>query len=287
MRLEKRYPLASFKALPDADGKAGQFEAIVSVFGNVDYQGDKVLKGAFTKSLQKWRESGDPIPVIFSHDWQDPFAHIGKADPALAEETDVGLKLVGSLDVHKPYAAQVFDLLKERRIREWSFSYDVIDEKMQTDRSNELRVVDLIEAGPTLKGANDQTVTIGVKALLDQAAAKAGRTISAKNEAALRQARDIIDGILSSLEKQPDQEESKAKSPPWHIEKRGGQFCVVKDEDGETVACHDTEAAAERQLAALYANEPAKAIEPEPVDDGAKRREELAQRIRVLMMDVA
>ncbi len=44
---------------------------------------------------------------------------------------------------------------------------------------------------------------------------------------------------------------------PWHIEKRNGEFCIVKD--GETTpipgGCHETEQEANDQLAALYANE--------------------------------
>jgi hypothetical protein len=43
---------------------------------------------------------------------------------------------------------------------------------------------------------------------------------------------------------------------PYTITKRGSKFCVVKESDGETVACHATEAKAKRQLAALYASEP-------------------------------
>lgn len=291
--LRKAYELAEFKALPDKDGETGRFTALVSVFGNVDYQQDKVMPGAFSKSLEKWRDRGKPIPIIWSHDWGDPFAHIGKADPNRAQETSKGLVLEGRLDVEKPFAAQVYDLLKEDRVVEWSFSYDVIDEKMTGDRVNELREVDLIEAGPTLKGANDQTETIGVKARLEHAA-KAGRVISAKNEASLRQARDMIDAVLSSLEKEEETKAEEAdgqKSPPWHVEARGGQYCVIKDEDGSTVACHDTESEANAQLQALYANE-GKAEEPEskdepPQDDGKIRRDELIQRIRVLTMDVA
>lgn len=198
----------SFKALPDEGGKTGRFEAVVSVFGNVDYQGDRVVKGAFKKSIQKWQKSGDPIPIIWSHDWGDPFAHVGAADPALAEETDVGLKLTGTFDVHKPFAAQVYDLVKDRRVREWSFAYDVEKEDKAKDGANELQVLDLIEAGPTLKGANPDTFTLGVKSALESAAAKAGRMLSAKNETALRtalgkmsEALDEVNAVLSGLDK--------------------------------------------------------------------------------------
>lgn len=42
---------------------------------------------------------------------------------------------------------------------------------------------------------------------------------------------------------------------PWHIEKRGDKFDVVKDDTGEVVGTHDTRASAEAQLRALYASE--------------------------------
>lgn len=42
---------------------------------------------------------------------------------------------------------------------------------------------------------------------------------------------------------------------PWHKEKRDGKVCVVKDSDGSTAGCHDSEAEADRQIAALYASE--------------------------------
>ena len=63
--IQKTYPSHDLKAK-----NGGNVEALVSVFGNVDYQGDRVMKGAFDVSLLKWAVSGDPIPVIWSHDWK-------------------------------------------------------------------------------------------------------------------------------------------------------------------------------------------------------------------------
>lgn len=159
MRTKQAFPLASFKA---SDRTAGTFEALVSVFGNVDVVGDKVMPGAFTKSLETWQESGDPIPVIWSHEWDNPFAHIGKVLKAV--ETDAGLQVTGQLDMAKPFAAQVYDLMAERRIREMSFAYDILN-SAPTKEALELRELELIEVGPTLKGANPATQLIGVKAM--------------------------------------------------------------------------------------------------------------------------
>jgi HK97 family phage prohead protease len=159
VRTKRAFPLASFKA---SDRSAGTFEALVSVFGNVDVVGDKVMPGAFTKSLKAWEDSGDPIPVIWSHDWDNPFAHIGTVTKAA--ETDEGLLVTGQLDMAQPFAAQVYGLMAERRIREFSFAYDVVDEA-RTKEANELRELELIEVGPTLKGANPATQLVGVKAM--------------------------------------------------------------------------------------------------------------------------
>lgn len=159
MRTKQAFPLASFKV---ADRSKGTFEAIVSVFGNIDVDNDIVLPGAFADSLKSWEESGDPIPVIWSHMWNDPFAHIGKVTEAV--ETKDGLQITGQLDVEKPFAAQVYDLMAERRIKEFSFAYDVIE----ADRKGairELKKLNVWETGPTLKGANPETQLIGVKAM--------------------------------------------------------------------------------------------------------------------------
>lgn len=42
---------------------------------------------------------------------------------------------------------------------------------------------------------------------------------------------------------------------PWHIEKRDGEFCVIKDSDGSSAGCHETREKALKQQRALYANE--------------------------------
>lgn len=48
---------------------------------------------------------------------------------------------------------------------------------------------------------------------------------------------------------------------PWSIKMRDGKHCVVKDETGETEACHDTHEEAVRHQRALYASEDASAQE--------------------------
>lgn len=183
--------VTNFKALDDEEGgePEGTFEAVVSVFGNVDYAGDRVIKGAFAKSLATWSASGDPIPVVWSHQWQDPEMHIGGV--LEAEERDEGLWVKAQLDVaENPSAANVWRLLSKRRVREFSFAYDVLDEKPSKE-ANDLLELDVIEVGPTLKGMNPETLLLEAKARRD---ARAGRAGSGAKDAVDSHSTDTSDG---------------------------------------------------------------------------------------------
>lgn len=42
---------------------------------------------------------------------------------------------------------------------------------------------------------------------------------------------------------------------PYDIRQRDGRYCVIKRGDGENMGCHDSRAAAQRQMRALYVSE--------------------------------
>lgn len=172
----KTAPSFGFKAL--ADEGEGVFEAYVSVFGNVDLAGERVVVGAFSKSLERWAASGDPIPVIFSHQWDTLEAHVGKVlvaeehmpgDPRLpAELAELGgLYVKAAMDVEEDFAGRLWKRMAERRLREFSFAYDVIRAKPGAGGALDLLELDVIEVGPTLKGMNPATVLVSAKAFGD------------------------------------------------------------------------------------------------------------------------
>jgi HK97 family phage prohead protease len=215
-RIETGFPVAEFKAL---DEKTGEFEALFSVFGNVDLGGDRVVKGAFEKTLAKWRESGDPIPVYWNHQWDDPFANIGGIDPEDAYETDDGLYGKGAIDMDNPFAKQVYNLLHKRRVKEFSFGYTVKDSVKAKDGALDLLDLDVIEVGPTLKGMNPETQLLAVKAYEQTvgqtkawadacAELKAGARLSKATRSTLEQAYDLLGSLLSEDDQSPESPKS-------------------------------------------------------------------------------
>lgn len=167
MSKTKIFP-ARVKAAGVEDGlELGQFEAVVSVFDNVDSYGDVVMPGAFAKTLEAWAVKGDPIPVIWSHRWDDPEMHVGWVMEA--EERAEGLWVRGQIDLDSdatPKAKQVNRLLKGRRVTQFSFAYDVIDGgygKRDDKDVYELRELDLHEVGPCLIGVNRETELLAAK----------------------------------------------------------------------------------------------------------------------------
>lgn len=200
MNRETKTFTAEIKAAPTTGPDAGTFTAVVSVFGNVDLGGDRVMPGAFTASLNDWATKGDPIPVIWSHNWDDPFAHIGYVESA--KETEQGLEVKARLDVDRDFAAQVHHLLVSRRVTQFSFGYFTKDAEMVEDPDfgsvREIRAADLFEVGPTLLGMNPATQ------LLEAASAtryegKVGRVLSSKNEERIRAAYDALGQVLTTI----------------------------------------------------------------------------------------
>lgn len=217
----------------DAQEPTGEFKALVSVFNTVDSVGDVVIPGAFRAALERYAAKGEPIPVVWSHDWDDPFSHIGYTTSA--EETEAGLEVTGRLDLDNPKAAQVYRLLKGGRIRDFSFAYDVkasLPGEREGKKVTELHELDVFEVGPTLVGAHratelrdiksQTTVTVQVdgqavtpKTTDAPPAAKAGRVLSAKNEDRIRQiaalAQELLDAV--NTETAPSTQDAEKAMP--------------------------------------------------------------------------
>jgi uncharacterized protein len=167
--MEKSFAVESVEVFGEAG--SGKFEALVSVFGNIDAVKDVVIPGAFTKSINEL----DPPPVVWSHYWNIP--PIG--DTIDWSESGKGLQIKGELfvgaDDRHQYADMVYAAMKSRNgrkpaLREFSFSYDIPEGGQMTAlreiegktiEVNELHTIFPVdEVGPCLKGCNPATELI-------------------------------------------------------------------------------------------------------------------------------
>lgn len=228
----------------------GIVEAIVSVYGNVDSYGDVVVAGAFDEDIAAWAASGDPIPAIWAHEWYDPFHHIGIVLEARSVEK--GLQVRMQLDIaDNPTAAQVFRLLKGRRVKQFSFAYDILDAGWATRRDEatgkeyevyELRKLHVIEVGPCLVGANRETELLTAKTEQLTEAAKSG-TLTTEQATQLER----IKSLVAELD--------ETTSAPAEATEDGQQTADAADPDEATQpdveSASDEEKPASRPLAQL------------------------------------
>lgn len=142
----------------------GQFAGYASVFGNIDSYGDIVVKGAFADSLKEYGEAGAGIPSYWSHRMDDPHMNIGQTVSAVEDEH--GLKVTVQLDLESPTGAYVHKLIKQGRVTQMSFAYDVLEaaEVKVDDRwAYELRKLKVHEVSVVPVGANQETALLAVK----------------------------------------------------------------------------------------------------------------------------
>lgn len=200
----------------DAEAGDGTFEALVSVFGNVDAAGDRVMPGAFTKSIERWKASGDPVPIVYSHAHRDPQALLGGVLDM--RETNEGLWVKGALELSSPVAALVHRHMKSRTLRKFSFAYDVLGSHPSRKDGGvlELTELDIIEVGPTLIPANSEAALLTVKAEGEPPSREV--VLTSREVDRLIDAIDSLKAALSPVEERaegdtPDRDDEEERAP--------------------------------------------------------------------------
>lgn len=172
---EKRYRMLTkthqvqLKAETTESG-ATTFSGYAAVFGNVDLGGDKIVKGAFAGTLAaRYPNDGAGVPVYWNHNTDDPFANLGVTSKAV--EDDHGLLVTATVDTSTEYGQQVAKLLKENRVTQMSFAFDVKEGAFVESKDEgyfyELRALDLFEVSVVPIGMNQATEIVSVKKLME------------------------------------------------------------------------------------------------------------------------
>lgn len=199
----------TIKARATTTTDQGSFEAIAAAY-SVDRVGDRIVPGAFSKSIERWQASGKQVPLHWNHQGE-PEDIIGAIDPATMEETELGLKVAGKVDLDGSEKGREAWRSMKAGTMSLSFGYMVVAEK-QADDANELHELDLFEISVVPGPANADTRFLSLKSMSD----------------------DQLREELGSLRKRVDEIEAQLEEPPDADD--------VEDEPGESQQASDPEA---------------------------------------------
>lgn len=141
---------------------SGEFEGYGSVFGVKDSYDDVVVPGAFSKSLQSWREKNTMPAMLWQHQMDEPIGIYTDM-----KEDDVGLYVKGRLLIDDdPLARRAHAHMKAGSLTGLSIGYMLKD--WEYDRTKEvflLKEIDLWEVSPVTFPSNDEARISDVKSV--------------------------------------------------------------------------------------------------------------------------
>ena len=178
----------------DSDRKI--IEVKFASFGNIDSDGDMLLRGCFAKSIQErgpHSQTNRKIAFVWQHDIKEPIGKILE----LEEREDGAYAQVQLSDFDSvPLAKRAFSQMQDGTINQFSFGFSYIWDKMEYDENIDAFVVKelkLYEVSPVTLGANEMTENIGEMQGDDLKAAL--KSLSVKNKTRFDELKRYINTI--------------------------------------------------------------------------------------------
>lgn len=160
----KNVQFAIEKATMSEDRTIGTIIGYASTYGNIDMVGDRVMPGAFKKSIAKFKKTGRMIPMLSGHSTDNV---IGGFDPSRMKETDQGLRVEGKVDLNTQRGREDFSLMSNGFISGMSIGGFTTPEDvtMADDGIREINNFQLYEISVTPMPANEEAQIEMVKAV--------------------------------------------------------------------------------------------------------------------------
>ena len=137
--------------------ETGYIEGLAAGYGNVDFGGDKILPGAFSKSIQ----GRNGVPMLLFHDMNRP---VGRWKEFA--ETEEGLVAKGKITTKTKDGGEAYELVKDGALAGLSIGYDAIKKRM-VGKVRELSELFLHEVSLVSIGMNPKALVSGFKELED------------------------------------------------------------------------------------------------------------------------
>ncbi len=139
----------------EEEDKFVHLEGFAATFGNIDLQGDTIVKGAFTKTL------ADPdiqIKLLHQH-WAENL--LGVVETAI--ETDKGLFITAKMPKNIDIVRNLVPLLKMKALGKFSIGFNVVSSEESQDGGRLLTEIKLHEVSVVTFAANPKADITSVK----------------------------------------------------------------------------------------------------------------------------
>jgi HK97 family phage prohead protease len=199
----------------------GSFTGIGAVYNNVDLGGDKILPGAFTRTLA----AGKQLPLLWQHNPSDPIGTVKVTD------TSQGLQVEGQLLLSDPTAQKAYSFLKAGIIKGLSIGYETVKSAFVGD-VRELTELKLWEISCVTFPMNEGALVTGIKAMSDDDRAKHFKAIDAHRKSIDRAQRGIREHLKSLFDGFDDEDDLDIDGDPALLEGEGddGEMSMVLSE---------------------------------------------------------
>lgn len=144
----------------EIDGlKYGIVRGYASTYGNVDRGNDRVITGAFNKSLKRYQETRRPIKMYFNHDSNEI---IGGFPVDKIRDDANGLYVEGQINLEVQKGREAYALAKQGVMQDFSIGYTVEDYDLKAG-VRELKELELWEISMVGEPMNPEARILSVK----------------------------------------------------------------------------------------------------------------------------
>jgi HK97 family phage prohead protease len=183
--------------------ESGKFTGVGATYGNVDLGGDRIMPGAFTRTLA----GSKVLPLLWQHQPDNPIGSVKVTD------SSQGLQVEGQLELADPTGQKAYRFLKSGIIRGLSIGYEAVKSAF-VDDVRELTELKLWELSVVTFPMNTSAVVTGIKAMSDDERGKHFKAIDAHRKSIDRAQRGIREHLKSLFDGFDDDDESDIVDDP-------------------------------------------------------------------------
>lgn len=200
----------NYKTMQLKADEAGKISGFFSTYEKTpDSYGDIIMPGAFTKTIEKRKETGHPFPLCFNHDFDKV---IGACNTI--EEKEQGPYIEADF-LDTQLGQDVRKMVLSGAIYQFSFAYDVLgsrepnEEERKNGVLNVLTEVEVYEVSVVTVPANQNAQVTEIKSAIETAV-KAGRRNSKSDEDTIKECIAMLQSLITEpgADDIPEEEEA-------------------------------------------------------------------------------